>query len=557
MASDLPLPENTDDLMFQLMFYTEEELGEVIDSLPDTVIEALLNDTAPQENSLSNVPVSPIAQACEVDPHYRVRAHLQYLSDRLAKAVEDVENGQSRYLVISMPPRSGKSQMTSVYFPLWLLRKHPDWSLGMISHTDTLAVAWGREIRRIIEERRQDYGLVIAKDAGAASQWQTTHDGGIVARSAPGQSITGLGFKVLLVDDAVKDFATAHSATARENLWNWWAVNAYTRLEHPALTVFVGTRWHEDDLLGRLLSPEYPGDPEQWEVISFPAIAEENDVLGRSVGEPLISPLVDETPEQALVRWAGTKATIGTYGWNALYQQRPSPEAGSIFDVGWWKYWTTDPKKVSDDGRVVLLPADKLAQGQWLDSWDCTFKGADSDSDYVVGQRWTRIGANRYLIAQQRDRWGFTQTIAKMKIWATDTPILSPYGRFVHQRLIEDSANGPAIIDTLKGEIAGIKPITAKNSKEARARAVTPEIESGNVYLPHPSEPGNQWVTDFVDEFRQFPNGTHDDQVDALAQALAGLRQAVAGKVTVPGRVASPAKRNLAAAARTDIHRRR
>lgn len=476
----------------------------------------------------------PLEAAMQTDDGYRSRPHLEYLAGRLAKAMHDVENGESRFITVSMPPRMGKSALTSVNLPIWLLRRHPDWKIGLVSHSPTLAVSWGRQVRRVVEEHGTEFGIQIAHDAGAVADWQTTEGGSIVSRSAPGQSITGLGFKVMLVDDLVKDFAAAHSAVDRESLWDWWVANAQTRLEPPSLVVVIGTRWHEDDFIGRLLSPEYSPGCDKWEVIKFPAIAEQADVLGRSEGDPLFSPLLEETREEALERWAQMKTSMGSYSWAALYQQRPSPAQGAVFDVGWWRYWTRDPAKVTGDGRVVLAPDAAWRAGQWVDSWDLTFKGSEN-SDFVVGQRWVRTGPDRYLVAQQRGRWSFTETLDHMERWArTDDHDVSPYGEYVHQRLIEDAASGTAAIDVLRKRVAGVKPVQARTSKEIRARAITPEIESGNVYLPHPSDPGNEWVEDLLSELREFPNGKHDDQVDALTQALNGLRDGGRGSVAVP-----------------------
>ena len=188
---------------------------------------------------------------------------------------------------------------------------------------------------------------------------------------------------------------------------------------------------------------------------------------------------------------------------------------------------------MTEDGRVVYLDPSAQPHGIWLDSWDCSFKStAATEGSWVVGQRWVRVGADRFLVGQQRGRWSFTQTIASMRQWCEASSL---YGTYVHERLIESAANGPAIIDTLREEISGLKPIIASVSKEARARAVTPEVESGNVYLPHPADPGNEWVGDFLSELRNFPNDIADDQVDALTQALTGLRTAGRGNVVVPG----------------------
>lgn len=532
---------------------SQRDLADIIDlvgELDDSIVQSLLARLGgPGTDAL---PPSPASQAVELDGGYVLRDHLRYLSDRLAIATEDVKRGVTRRLVVSMPPRSGKSQLTSVYLPVWLLRQNPKWKIGLISHDPTLATGWGRAVRNIVEQNGDRLGLAIAPDAGAVSEWQTTDRGGVTSRSAPGQSITGRGFNIMLLDDVVKDFASAHSEASRKAIWDWWLANAETRLEPPSLVVVIGTRWHEDDFIGRLLSSEYDGDPEDWEVISFPALAEAEDVLGRAPGDPLLSPLLrDEDADAALVRWAGVRRSVGMYSWSALFQQRPAPAEGAIFDIAAFRYWTTNPALATEDGKVRYLDPDSLLGAKWLDSWDMAFK-ATNDSDFVVGQRWVRHGANRYLIAQKRSRWSFTNTIAQMKAWQGG----GDYGNRVHLRLVEDKANGPAILDTLHDEISGLKPINPTTSKEARARSVTPEIESGNVYLPLPSE--NPWVLEFIAECRAFPTGAHDDQVDAMTQALTELREHGGATISVPGeRYTGPAPSvsRTATASRTGIRR--
>lgn len=304
------------------------------------------------------------------------------------------------------------------------------------------------------------------------------------------------------------------------------------------------TRWHTDDLVGRLLSREYPGDPSDWEVIRLSAIAEKNDVLGREPGTPLLSPLdLNESIEMASKRWNRVKNDVGSYVWSSLYQQNPAPAEGTTLKVDWFRYWTTDPDLVEKDefgdpkenGKTVLLDPDKLGTAEWTDSWDLTFKGSDT-SDYVVGQRWAKVGANRFLIAQQRGRWSFSEVLRRMRDWAKrDDPAVSPYGHYVYQRIVERAANAEAAQDTLRDEIAGIKLVSARTSKENRARAVSPEIESGNVLLPHPAEPGMSWVGDMIAEIREFPNGAHDDQVDTMTQALAHLRDGGMTGIVMPG----------------------
>lgn len=530
-----------------------EELAELVADFPPDVVSALLAEFGADPDSL---PATPMEQATLLDENYRERDHLRYVSKRIASAVEDVENGTSRRLIIEMPPRTGKTYLATQITSLWALRRHPDWQIALTSHDGTLAAQWGRQVRRWIENGKAE-GIGVAKDAGAVKEWETTEGGGVLSRSVR-ESLTGRGARVLVIDDPHKDFVDAHSATFRDAIWDWWLSVAQTRLEPPSLVVAIQTRWHEDDLVGRLLSKEYEGDPAAWERIRLPALADtENDPIGRELGEPLLSPLFTETREQAVERWAETRTAVGEYVWSALYQQSPSPAKGAIFDMGAWRFWTTDPAlatrdddgELDPDGKTILLdPLTGLSGARWLDSWDMAFKDT-KNSDYVVGQRWAKLGERRFLVAQSRGRRSFTNTIAEVRAWVKGTAgsdIVDDTARHVHQRLVEDKANGTAIINALRDEVAGIKPINPRDGKEARARSITPEIESGHFYLPHPSEPGHAWVKDLLSELRNFPHDAHDDQVDALTQAATELRSTGKAGVTVPGgRNASPGQQTI------------
>lgn len=544
------LARSSPELEVLLQGLTAAEIDEAVQGLPPAVVALLLA----RGEGHADLPASPLAQARQIDSQYVERPHIRYLSDRLVQAVADVENGYSRRLLVSMPPRSGKSTLISLYLVVWLLRKHPDWAYILTSHDGGLATSWGRAIQQRLLESPH-LGVSLARNPSAASEWSTTAGGTVISRGIRG-SITGRGARVFIIDDPVKDFVDAHSALTREAAWNWWLSTASTRLEPPSLVLTVMTRWHEDDFAGRILSKDHEGDPADWEVVRLPALADStDDVLGRDLGQPLYSPLIDETEDQAVRRWEDTKRSVGSYAFASMFQQRPAPAKGAIFDAESWRYWSTNPARATDDGRIVHVdPAVDLRGARWVDSWDCAFKGAD-DSDFVVGQRWAGLGPRRFLIAQKRGRWSFTETLDQMSDWLdAEHPIINPYGRYVHERLIEDTANGTAIIDVLKERVPGIRPLTKSRSKEAYARAVTPEVEEGLVYLPHPDDPGNEWVIDLLDEVRNFPHAKHDDQVDALTQALLELRARGRGMATVPG-ASRRVERNVTRAATTERRR--
>lgn len=484
------------------------------------------------------LPSTPIEQALEVNESYRSRPHLELLSDRLVNAVRMVERGQNQRISINVPPRSGKSTLTSLYTPLWILRRHPEWKIALVSYSSGLVRTWAKELRSLIEAD-PTLGIALKADGGAGGRWTTIEGGGMFTTEVGGD-FTGYGAKVLIIDDPIKDYVAAHNPRVRQQLWDWWLTVASTRMEGPFLQLVTMTRWHTDDFVGRLFSDEWEGDPRDWEKLILPALADRvDDPLGRKEGQPLYSPLMEQTEWEAKRHWREMAEAVGTYGFTSMFQQRPAPSQGAIFDAGWWRYWTRFPENATEDGRVTYLDPETITDGQWVDSWDFTFKGT-AGSDWVVGQRWVKLKANRYLIYQVRKRLSFTQTLAVMRTWATDDPVSSPCGRMVHTRLVEDKANGPAIIDSLKDDISGIKPINPKDSKEARARAVTPEVESGNVILPYPYDPGNEWVIDLESELRNFPHDANDDQVDGMTQALLWLRDAGIGMITVPGRQVLP-----------------
>lgn len=411
---------------------------------------------------------------------------------RIIDALERVERGEIKRLVITMPPRHGKSMIISEFFPAWYLGRNPNKSIITSSYGAELAEDFGRKVRNQI--LGQEWQAVfpnahIDPSSKSSSRFNLT-EGGAYYAVGVGGATTGRGANCLLIDDPVKDREQAESETIRRKIKDWYRSVAYTRLMENGAIIIVMTRWHEDDLVGWCLSEQ---SHEQWQVLSLPAMAEEGDLLGRKVGEPL-------WPERfSLDELDNIKLTLGSRAWNALYQQRPVPEEGNIFKKDWVKYYL--PKDLPQKFDKVVL------------SWDMTFKEGDSN-DFVVGQAWGRHGADFYLLDQVRARMGFTDTLAAFRKMADKWPE-------AREKLVEDKANGPAVIDSLKHDISGIIPIEPDGSKTARAHAVTPMFEAGNVYLPHPE--CASWIGDYVSELVSFPTAAHDDQVDATTQAIRRL----------------------------------
>lgn len=412
--------------------------------------------------------------------HYR---HTELICETLQR----IAAGEQLFVIIEMPPRHGKSMTVTETFPSYFISRQPDKRVIAASYSDTLARKFGRRNReKVAEYGNELFGVQLSQDNAASNNWLLhEHRGGMLATGIGG-SITGEGADVLIIDDPFKNAEEAKSKTIRDKVWDEWESTLSTRLHKGASVIVVMTRWNEDDIVGRLLATS----PHDLVRLRLPAIAEDDDdLLGRDPGEALCPELgFDE-------EWAkNKKIEAGSRTWAALFQQRPSPESGDIFARKWWKYYKELP------GRF-----DEVVQ-----SWDCTFKD-NKESDYVVGQVWGRIRADKYLIDQVRDRMNFPTTVQAIRNMTAKHPE-------ANAKYIEDKANGSAVIQILSNEIPGIIPVTPDGGKVARASAVSPDVEAGNVYLPDPSIA--PWVNDLVEEATAFPNGAHDDQVDSMTQAI-------------------------------------
>jgi predicted phage terminase large subunit-like protein len=440
----------------------------------------------------------------EVNWHHRV----------ICNEIDAFVRGETKRLILCMPPRFGKSELLSRRFPAYILGRSPDTKIISCSHNVELARAMNRDVQRIIDSpeyatlfpRTTLFGANIRSTARGAYIRNTdifevvNHRGTYIAAGVGG-SITGRGCDIGVIDDVVKNHEEAASETYRERVWDWYTSTFYTRLEKNAKILIVMTRWHEDDLVGRLLELQKNNDSvHKWRVICFPAIYEgqgeythPEDIARRAEGDPLWPGKysLDEMNEK--------KAVIGSRDWAGLYQQRPSPAEGAIFMRNWWQYWK-EARHPSFFEEIIQ-------------SWDCTFKDTDG-TDYVVGQVWGRRGADRYLLDQVRDRMNFPKTVDAIKKLKAKWPSTGAV-------LIEDTANGPAVIATLKHDIPGLIPVKPEGGKVVRAQAVTAQIEAGNVYLPSPEIAA--WVGDFIEECAAFANGKYDDQVDCMTQALTRL----------------------------------
>lgn len=407
-------------------------------------------------------------------------------------------------VIISCPPQEGKSTRVAGDFPTWWLTQDDDARIVVASYAQGLATRNGRAIRNRVVNN-PDLGLTIAADNGAVHEWTLAgHQGGVLSVGIGG-GLTGRPADLLIIDDPIKDRAEADSETFRDRVWDWWTDVASTRLAPGAPVVVILTRWHEDDLAGRLLAAE---DGHLWRVLNIPAQADhrpelgETDALGREVGEYL-----DSARGRTVQQWAAIKVRSGSRTWASLFQGRPAPAEGILFKRDGWDRYDTPHAFQRDDGTwwAPTSPGDELCQ-----SWDLAFKDTKG-SDYVVGQVWLRRGVHAYLLHQVRRRMSFVDTLAAVKSMTAQWPqAVAKY--------VEDKANGPAVINMLSRSVPGLIPVEPEGGKEARAAAISPFVEARNVHLP--ASELYPWVDELIEEAAAFPSGAHDDQVDALTQAI-------------------------------------
>ena len=418
-------------------------------------------------------------------PNYERAAHLELL----AEALEAIERGEIKRLMVFMPPQHGKSELISIRFPTWYLGRHSDRKIVQASYAESLALSHSREARDVCAseefirlfpevkhrpERENQEKIPIPKQA--AHEWGTEQGGSYYAVGIGG-GLTGRGYDIGIIDDPVKDDEEAQSLSYRERAYNWYIKVFRTRRRPGAAIILVMTRWHEDDLAGQLLR-DAKGNPQvdQWEVLHLEAIDSDGHALWPS-----------RYPIEDLLK---TKAT-NSRAFTTQYQGHPSPEEGNMLHRDWWKRFSEPPKTFD----------------QMIQTWDCTFK--ETGTSMVVGQVWGRVGADKFLLDQIRSRMDFPDTLDAIRTMTMHWPQ-------AHAKLVEDKANGSAVISTLRKEIPGLIPVEPRGGKVVRARAVSPEVQAGNVWLPE-NEP---WVDEFIEECANFPHAHFDDQVDAFTQAL-------------------------------------
>jgi len=416
-----------------------------------------------------------------------------FLADEVQKFIETETGNAYDILIVKTPPQHGKSLTITESLPSWYLGKYPRNRVIEASYNDDTARRFGRKNLEKIEQ----YGKALFNlEKGAI--WTTTEFelsngwGRMISRGVM-SGITGNPANLFIIDDPIKNREEADSETYRSKLWAEWQNTFKSRLAAGAKVIVIMTPWHEDDLAARLERQE-----ENVRVIRLPVEAEELDLLGRPVGDALCPELGKDNAwlAQFKASYISDPKDGGLRAWQALYQCSPRVEGGNLVHREWWKRY--NPREFNSYGTTVI-------------SVDATFKDKESN-DYVAIEVWSKRGAFYYCRYCLKRHMDFPATVQAIRL----VKKLYPETMYI---LIEDKANGSAIIQTLRHEFVGVLAVNPKGGKTARVNAVSPAIESGNVFLPE-DEP---WVNGFIDEFSAFPAAPHDDCVDAASQALSFL----------------------------------
>lgn len=396
--------------------------------------------------------------------------------------------------------------------PAWYLIRNPLHRVILASYGEDFAEKFGRANRLKLSEWGKYYGISLAKYPSGATEFElSNHKGSVISRGIM-SGITGRSAELIIIDDPVKNRAEADSESYRERMWNEWMSSLKTRLQAGSKCICIMTRWHTDDLAGRLLD----SDPycQLWRV---PCEAEEGDVLGREVGEGLCPEIGKGTDWLVAFKksFIGDASEGGIRAWNALYQGRPTSQEGNLIRREWFKYHSgvvREPVTVkvgSISSSVSCAVTPEKWDKEWQ-SWDCAFKDTDS-SDFVCGLVFGRRGADYFLRDCVHARLDINGTMDAIKHISNKYPKAT-------LKLMEEKANGAAVIQMLRHSIGGFVAVNPTESKTVRVNAIIPQVQSGNVYLPHPEDAS--WVQEFLDECAAFPSGRHDDMVDAFSQGL-------------------------------------
>lgn len=430
---------------------------------------------------------------------YEVARH----HEAIAHALERLERGEFQCLILTTPPRHGKSELSTKRFAAWVSGRNPRWNIVVSSYSDTMAEDFGADIRTTLQSAQfkqvfPGYGLA---PGGAAKDRIQTSQGGLIVAVGRGGALTGRGADLAIVDDPFKDFEEARSQAIRDQAWNWFTKVLMTRRMGRKLVLIIMTRWHEDDIVGRLTDPDNPHfsteEAENWKIINLPALAEDDDPLGRKVGEPL-------WPERFDVKFLRQQQRLDPLGFSALYQQRPTVEDGILFRREHVRYY--DPAQLPANLRVYAASDHAVGTDQRNDKTCLLTVGIDQHSNIYLLDCWWRRATTDQVVEAMLELARLRNPVIW---WAEKGHISKSIGPFLTKRMMETR------------HFFSLREVTPAKDKVQRAQAISARMAMGHVWFPR----GAPWVDAAVDELMKFgPSSARDDFVDALAYIGLGLK---------------------------------
>jgi predicted phage terminase large subunit-like protein len=484
--------------------FSEQELrvlAQNIDMLdPDEAseVEAMLTDIETlkaREDAREDL----IAFCKYMDPNYLVGKHHRVLADQLMA----LERGSKDRACVNMPPRHGKSQLVSIYFPAWFIGRNPGKKVMMVSHTTDLAVDFGRKVRNLLNDPRYQEvfpNVTLSADSKSAGRWSTSQNSEYYATGV-GSSLAGRGADMLIIDDPHSEQDVLNgNFEIFDKAYQWFTFGARTRLMPGGSVAVVQTRWHLDDLSGRLVRDMAQNEgADQYEVIEFPAILEVPDSAGVIREKPLWPEFFDL---EALHR---TRASMPVFQWNAQYQQDPTAESAALVKRDWWRIWKeTEPPEVD----YVIMSLDTATEEK---------ERADFTALTVWGVFFNEEEKANHLILlesiQRRVEFPELKALAveQYREWRPDAFI------------VEKKNSGVALFQELRRTgmlLQEYMPTRASGNKYARLQSVADIVAAGVVWVPQ-----TRWAEELVEEIAAFPVGSHDDLVDSTVIALMRFRE--------------------------------
>ena len=426
----------------------------------------------------------------------------------IARVIEEVERGGIQFLILTMPPRSGKSQLVSRHLPAWYLGKHPERSVVVATYNDDFAKDFGADVRGIVTSSayKQVFPGARLQRGGTAKDRLQTTQGGMATFVGLGGSLTGRGAHLLVIDDVVKSNEEARSKAHRDRAWDWFTKVAMTRRMGPKSVIITFTRWHEDDIIGRLTDPNNEhfshALARKIKIIDLPAIAGPDDPLGRREGEAL-------WPERYDLDFLEEQRALDPLGFEALYQQRPSVADGVLFRREHVRFY--DPADLPDNLRVYCASDHAVTTNQRSDSTVLLKVGVDKQNNIYLLDCWWRKARTPEVVEAMLEMARAGEP--PLAWWAEKGHITQSIGPFLRKRMEET------------GTFINVVDVTPVADKEQRAQSIAARLAMGYVHFPK----DKPWVSQAVEQMMAFPNGKHDDFVDTLAWIGLGLRNMVPG----------------------------